>query len=323
MALRCKKCGSTLEKDAKFCIVCGEENDLVKTPLTEPPVNLVQPQQVVQNQQVEQQVQQAPVQTEQVQPQNIEQVQPVTVPPAEQEIIIPEASIKDTVVNTPEETNNSELQNMPDFGGHSSRPPRLKMEKGAFESKSTTKKKKRNDKKLIYTIAAIGGGIFVLIVLGFVFAFYSSYKNIFGKNRMYENSATTYRVGTKEFGFLTIPNSWVKFNNSNSNTLQYTDGAGWIVTLFAMPSQQLNAKAWSDTIQEQMKTLGADNISKEEAKVDKYSSIKISGFYSSANVYLSAWVMDAEDGYTHYIAIEGPQQNNDNYNIVNTFKITE
>jgi len=326
MALKCKKCGSLLEKDANFCIVCGENN--APAPQTEPekkveqqPINLVQPSTIANptTPQSQQPVEEPKQPIEEKKEENKAQVVP---PPAEQ-IVVPADAEKDTVVTNLEQVDTSTLQEMPAIEDNNSIDPnKLKINiqnnNPIINRSSVRRRKKSKDAKIVYTIAAIGGSVFLLIILGFIFAFYTSYKEGYNKN---DDKSTTLKVGTKEYGYVQIPKTWTRFGNNSGKTLQYTDGTGWIITLFAVPTNQIDAQKWTETIAQQMNNIGAVDINVEQARVDKYSGYKIYGFYNTASTYLSAWVIDGEDGNTHYIAIEGPLQFDETYEIVNTFTI--
>ena len=352
MPLKCKKCGALLEKDANFCIVCGENNTPVE-PQTEAPKTEQQSEtnQTTQSatepttQTVEQpktnpetEPTTTPVEQPETKPVEQPETEPTTTPveqpkedqnetneSVETDLVIPSDAEKDTTISNDEEENTSSLQQVPDLPNDDEKDGqnriKLDIKKNLLAGRTIKRKKRKvNDAKLVYIIAGIGGSLFLLLLLTFMFAFYTSYKEVLQENPQTEGK-NTLKVGTKEYGYVEIPKTWTRFANNSGRTLQYTDGAGWIITLFAVPSDQINAQTWSNTIAEQMHNIGAIDINVEQTQVDKYPGFKVNGFYNNAATYLSAWVMDGDDGFTHYIAIEGPNKFDENYKIVNTFKI--
>jgi len=166
----------------------------------------------------------------------------------------------------------------------------------------------------------------VILALGAGLAFYRAYKE---GNRddlpKKIGNIDAYRVGTPDFGYISLPTTWQRYTTQEGGaTLQYSDGTGWITTLYSISMQQLAPHSWSASIVEEMKKMGAENVNMEPTKVYQYDGFYISGYYRSVNVYISAWIFDAQDNKTHYISIEGPgklTKENSYSEIVNSFRV--
>lgn len=190
-------------------------------------------------------------------------------------------------------------------------------------------KRKTSGKQVIQTIALIIGSLFALVVIGFLVTFGITYLKTLDTNKQPEpklelNSKNSYRVGSKDYGYVSVPNSWTPFGLSPENqTIQYTDGAGWIVTLYSVDQSTITAKSWANNIIAQMNSVGASDIGMEETTINDFGGYKLFGYYSSVTTYLAAWVINGNDGKVHYIAIEGPERYNDFYDIIYTFDPTK
>ena len=133
-----------------------------------------------------------------------------------------------------------------------------------------------------------------------------------------ENS---FRVGQEGYGYISIPNTWTYFKdkNSKSNNLQYTDDGTWIVTLYGKPTTESNAVDWANMVYNNIAKSGATNITTSKVIIDNYTALTIAAYYPSQSTYLTAWFLETKNGYTHYLAIEGPQSSGDYYNIIYSF----
>jgi len=133
-----------------------------------------------------------------------------------------------------------------------------------------------------------------------------------------ENS---FRVGSPEFGYISIPNTWSKFKDVDGNsTLQYTDDGTWIVTIYAMPTTSLSAKDWANSVYKAISDAGGQNLTATTSTIDSYSALMVTAYYPVQGKYLSTWFFESKSGKTHYLAIEGPDNKGDNYNCIYSFK---
>ena len=168
--------------------------------------------------------------------------------------------------------------------------------------------------------------LFVILCLGAGLDFYKAYKDGVKDDIPKKiGNIDAYRVGSPDFGYVSLPTTWTQYTTQEGGaTLQYSDGTGWITTLYSVSMQQLAPHTWSNSIVEEMKKMGAENVIIEPDKVYEYDGFHITGYYRNVNVYISAWIFDGKDSKTHYIAIEGPgllTKDNSYYEIVNSFRL--
>ncbi len=258
---------------------------------------------------------------------------------------------------TPVEQNENSFANVPDFmygQGETQEPvpeiqpvrprpqtpPNFMQQQMQMPPKRPTSRKQKTN---IPVFAAIGVAAFMLIV-GIVFVltnsnnkeetlekvpvapFSNSDISVSGNNEGFDTSSVftnenSFRVGNENYGFISIPKTWTYFTDKEkpSQTLQYTDNGTWIVTLFGKPTAQENAVDWANSVYLTISQSGAQNISTSQTVIDGYTALTISAYYQSEKKYITTWFLETKNGITHYLAIEGPQINNENYNIIYSF----
>ena len=132
------------------------------------------------------------------------------------------------------------------------------------------------------------------------------------------------RVGSDEFGYITIPENWANFVDVDGNsTLQYSYANVYIATLYAVPTTQISAYNYASNIMTKLQSEGVQNVQGATVSVGKYSAYQVYGYYANENIWLVCWFFEAEDGKTHYISIEGPDNTSEHFNIPNTFSLTK
>lgn len=137
-----------------------------------------------------------------------------------------------------------------------------------------------------------------------------------------EKYETGYKyIGSEEYGYMKVPNNWYKFIDLDGNsTIQYSYANVWIATIFAVEDESITTYKYAQTIFNGVKSEGATNVKLTmETIANKYYGYKVSCYYADENVYLNCWVFEDNKGVKHYIAIEGPEKENDYYDLVNTF----
>lgn len=178
------------------------------------------------------------------------------------------------------------------------------------------KKKFTLSKNMIIIIAAVLALIAIVTVI--------IIKNNSSKEPEEIVEADTRVVGNKTLGYVTIPIDWLKFKDvENVRGLQYSDKDGeYILTLDAVVTSSLDARGFIDQKKTELESVG---ITTEETvkSIGGYNAYQISGFYEEKNLWLMVWCFEAEDGYTHYIGIEGTDKENEAFKIAETFKLKE
>lgn len=130
-------------------------------------------------------------------------------------------------------------------------------------------------------------------------------------------------IGDDHFGYVTVPSNWHKFVDVDGNsTFQYSDigDLGYIVTL----------QTYEEDITPIQAAMNVANHIKSEGEEATYKYTKIAKYYGyvvnakyADGTYLDAYLFKADDGKLHYVAIEGPDNTNDNFKIPDTFSITK
>ena len=309
MAKFCGKCGAKITGEGKFCSSCGMNIDELEE--------------------------------ENNTPESLTDYQ-IKSPKKESKKVdteIPDEEAKD--IDFGVESHQSELQSMPEIKeaknpkeeiyaklaeetDEDERDELIEELKNPAKQKNNIPQKQVNYKRR--TFLKVFAVLFVILALGAGLAFYKAYtdKNEDDLPKKIGN-IDAYRVGTPDYGYVSLPTTWQRYTTQEGGaTLQYSDGTGWITTLYSISMQQLAPHSWSNTIVEEMKKMGAENVNLEPTKVYQYDGFYISGYYRNVNVYISAWIFDAKDNKTHYISIEGPgklTKENSYSEIVNSFRV--
>ena len=149
---------------------------------------------------------------------------------------------------------------------------------------------------------------------------------VYTDNKTSDKYATGYKyVGSEEFGYIKVPNNWVKFVDVESNdTIQYSYANTWITTIYATKSD-MSLSNYANTVYSNFKDDGANFVTLRKEKITEknYNAYKITCYYEDDNVYVRCWTFEDENGIKHYIAIEGPEKENDYYDLINTFVLSK
>ena len=151
------------------------------------------------------------------------------------------------------------------------------------------------------------------------------------KNNYYNNNlnneinskySTGYKyVGSDSYGYIKVPNDFAKFVDVDGNsTIQYSN-TSWIVTIYSPSDTSITPYLYSMNVANLMKEEGAEQINKsyESVTSKRYLANYVEGFYKNENKWLKCWVFKDDSGKVHYVSIEGPDKENDYYDLVNTF----
>lgn len=139
-----------------------------------------------------------------------------------------------------------------------------------------------------------------------------------------ENINENKRVGSSEYGYITVPNNWVNFIDLNGNdALQYSYANVYIATIYAIDIEQVDAYTYANGIMYNMENEGVQHLMGATVELGKYTAYQIYGYYSSDNTWLVVWIFEAEDKKTHFISIEGPDFGSEYFDIPNTFSLTK
>lgn len=130
-------------------------------------------------------------------------------------------------------------------------------------------------------------------------------------------------IGNDHYGYVKVPSNWHEFKDVDGNsTYQYSDigDLGYIITLETY-DQDISPLTAATNVMNHIKEEG-EEATYRYTKISKYYGYVVEAKYSDGT-YLDAYLFKADDGKLHYVAIEGPDKNNDNFEIPQTFSMTK
>ena len=336
----CNQCNKALEENANFCTFCGSNN--------------IREENIIENQnvQVQQVPQQAPIQMNNqmqetqsiIEPQGInKQTQnnialennevhqdftqlefpssndsTTTQPTTTQQIQQPESPQTPVVPSDFKLQSGTDINSLPDANNPFDEATKVE------QISNAAKKSNKNTLKII--IITIGVTIGILIVILAIFIIFVSVSVDFKQEGLVCQdpaplSPNQMRIGAEGYGFLTIPSTWIDITSAQANTIQYQNNNGWIVTMGASSPEELTAERYANLIEQNLTTMTTEPVTKQQVNLNNYKAYKISATIPNYNEYFEAWTFSAEDGYVHYIAIEGPNPTGEEFTLVQTFGV--
>ena len=134
-------------------------------------------------------------------------------------------------------------------------------------------------------------------------------------------------VGADKYGYVTIPSDWVKFTDPDVtiDLVQYsTLSSDYVLTMmYYSKSEVVSAEQAATNVSNHMSTENVTGLTGAKVKVAGYDAYQVYGYYPDENEWLVCWFFEAEDGYIHYIAVEGPSRYSDHFKIPDTFKLNK
>jgi hypothetical protein len=176
---------------------------------------------------------------------------------------------------------------------------------------------------LIIAAGVLGGIVLLLIILIFagVFAKKEEPKPKPEPTPVSEGQV----VGTTEHGFITIPNDWVDFVDTNyqdETTKQYSSqDTTYIVTVGYYNDEKTTSRNAAAKLAQNLKNSNCTDLkASDKKKIGEYATYQVSGIYPDGTM-LMAFFFETEDGITRTIMVEGPDGNNNAFNIPYSFKM--
>ena len=136
-----------------------------------------------------------------------------------------------------------------------------------------------------------------------------------------EEDENTKVVGDDYYGYVKVPENWVEFKDLDSTgTFQYTDigDTGYIITLNTY-EENISPYTAAMNVKSHIEEEG-NEANYKFGKIGKYSCYIVSAKYTDGT-YLDAYLFKADDGKLHYVSIEGPDNDSDNFDIPDTFSL--
>ncbi len=132
----------------------------------------------------------------------------------------------------------------------------------------------------------------------------------------------TQRVGSNEYGYVSVPTFWVKNNYySEDDFIQYTSIEAEDDCILTIYGVEADSKVYADAMYETYEGYGFTNLKMNTVDVGKYKNCYlITGEYEEQGIYMYNWFIEDDKGYTHYIALEGTNKNSEYFTeIIKTF----
>ena len=123
-------------------------------------------------------------------------------------------------------------------------------------------------------------------------------------------------VGDANFGYLSIPNTWVKYKDlGGTQALQYSDIAGkYIVTIDYIREEGYTAKQLASNflyqMQQSTEVTGVKGATVKIGKNKEYTAYQVYMLYPEDGIYLITYWFETEDKEIRYLALEGPTESN-------------
>ncbi len=130
-------------------------------------------------------------------------------------------------------------------------------------------------------------------------------------------------VGTEEFGYVTIPDTWVKFKDLDGGTdFQYSNPEGTsIITLNTISldglteeqKEQFNTKSAAQNIWYNLQNSDVTDIQGAQVALGPYDAYQVYGNFISEDYSLESgivcWIFKSGDGVYHFISAEAAWEN--------------
>ena len=145
-----------------------------------------------------------------------------------------------------------------------------------------------------------------------------------GSNNPINNNGDGKYIGTSEYGFVKVPNEWVRFlDTDGNNSYQYSDSTGtYIISLNAIQTTDGNAYDYINSIYKKLVDQGnIEEIIASETYASIYKAYEISGYYPLLKKYILIWTFEDGLGKTHYISLEGDSNIKNYISIIDSFTL--
>lgn len=175
---------------------------------------------------------------------------------------------------------------------------------------------------LIIAAGVLGGIVLILIILIFAGVFAKKEEPTPEPTPVVSDGQV---VGTAQHGYITIPNDWVDFVDTNyqdETTIQYsTQDTLYIVTLGYYNDDKTTSRTAAAKLAQNLKNSNCTDLkASDKKKIGEYATYQVSGVYPDGTM-LMAFFFETEDGLTRTIMVEGPDANNKAFTVPYSFKL--
>ena len=125
-----------------------------------------------------------------------------------------------------------------------------------------------------------------------------------------ESSVHTKRVGEDNYGYLTIPSTWVDYMDAaviqaGRKSVGFASFDGIIINLDYYGSSTVTPKQLAADAADRQKKNGANNVDVKEAKINDMDAYRVESYYSKDDFKLFIWFFYDKNKEMHLITAEG------------------
>ena len=129
-------------------------------------------------------------------------------------------------------------------------------------------------------------------------------------------SKETKEIGNDTYGYINVPNNWVLFHDIDGNdSVQYSYANIFIVSMNILEDNSYTAKEYAQNyMYNKQQSNDVEDVTGATLKIgenEQYTAYQVYMYYPEDSIYLITYWFEAEDGKTHYLALEGPEEYND------------
>lgn len=135
-------------------------------------------------------------------------------------------------------------------------------------------------------------------------------------------------VGSEKNGYIKVPEKWAKFVDiavtNVPNMIQYSNADVWILTMMPIENQNnLTTYTYSNSLYKSMKSENVEKLkfSSDLITDEMYFAYKITGYYEEDNTWLKIWIFKDDEDNMHYVSVEGPEEDSEYFDLIDTFTI--
>ena len=178
-------------------------------------------------------------------------------------------------------------------------------------------------------ILFIGGGVLLLIILIVLIVLAVSGGGGGGGNNNDTPPKVVYKddnqvVGDNTYGYVALPGGWIRFEDQSGpveNGYQFSDQTGsYIVTVSKLKTTLDNYK---NNFLAYMSALKATNVNTNTYNLNNYNAYQIYGYCEAGGYWVLALFFMDGNGDLRFVGVEGPDIDNEAFQIPYTYKLTQ
>lgn len=130
------------------------------------------------------------------------------------------------------------------------------------------------------------------------------------------------RIGSKDHGYINIPENWIENKNQNNELIYYNEDeklyGSIIISVAAKTEETSSAEQQAEILYEELVEAEAKDINKKEITVDSYKMHQVYGSMEQSIAY--AWTFEDKSGKINTITLLYPIAGDDLSQIIHSYK---